>query len=57
MGQYDGKQVAITGSTSSMGLATAKLLIDQGARVLVTGSTTKTLLASAPRGLGKVLPS
>ena len=38
MGQYDGKRVVITGGTSGMGLATAKLLLDQGARVLVTGT-------------------
>ena len=43
MGQYDGKRVVITGGTSGMGLATAKLLLDQGARVLVTGSTKNTL--------------
>lgn len=42
MGQYDGKKVVITGGTSGMGLATAKLLLAQGARVLVTGSTQKT---------------
>ena len=46
MGQYDGKRVVITGGTSGMGLATAKLLLDQGARVLVTGSTKKTLDAA-----------
>lgn len=38
MGQYDGKRVVITGGTTGMGLATAKLLLDQGARVLVTGA-------------------
>ncbi len=52
MGQYDGKRVVITGGTSGMGLATAKLLLDQGARVLVTGSTKKTL-DSARDELGK----
>ena len=52
MGQYDGKRVVITGGTSGMGLATAKLLLDQGARVLVTGSTKKTL-DSAREELGK----
>ena len=52
MGKYDGKRVVITGGTSGMGLATAKLLLDQGARVLVTGSTKKTL-DSAREELGK----
>ena len=52
MGQYDGKRVVITGGTSGMGLATAKLLLDQGARVLVTGRTKKTL-DSAREELGK----
>jgi NAD(P)-dependent dehydrogenase (short-subunit alcohol dehydrogenase family) len=52
MGQYDGKRVVITGGTSGMGLATAKLLLDQGARVLVTGRT-KEALDSARQELGK----
>jgi NADPH:quinone reductase-like Zn-dependent oxidoreductase len=37
MGQYDGKRAVITGGTSGIGLATAKLLIAQGGRVLATG--------------------
>jgi NAD(P)-dependent dehydrogenase (short-subunit alcohol dehydrogenase family) len=52
MGQYDGKRAVITGGTSGMGLATAKLLLDQGARVLVTGSTKKTV-DTAREALGK----
>jgi len=52
MEHYDGKRVVITGGTSGMGLATAKLLLDQGAHVLVTGSTKKTL-DSAREELGK----
>jgi len=52
MGQYDGKRVVITGGTSGMGLATAKLLLDQGARLLVTGSTKETV-DSAREELGK----
>jgi NAD(P)-dependent dehydrogenase (short-subunit alcohol dehydrogenase family) len=52
MGQYDGKRVVITGGTSGLGLATAKLLLDQGARVLVTGRTKKAL-DSAREELGK----
>jgi NAD(P)-dependent dehydrogenase (short-subunit alcohol dehydrogenase family) len=46
MGRSEGKTVLITGGTSGMGLATSKLLLDQGARVLVTGSTKKTLDAA-----------
>src|SRR5579863_7551350 len=37
MERYQGKKVVIIGGTSGMGLATAKMLIDGGARVLVTG--------------------
>jgi NAD(P)-dependent dehydrogenase (short-subunit alcohol dehydrogenase family) len=40
---YDGKKVVVTGGTSGIGLATAKLLLDHGARVLVTGRTPVTL--------------
>ena len=37
MERYEGKKVVIIGGTSGMGLATAKMLLDGGARVLVTG--------------------
>ena len=37
MNRYDGKLAMIIGGTSGMGLATAKMLLDEGARVLVTG--------------------
>ena len=37
MARYQDKKVVILGGTSGMGLATAKMLIDEGARVLVTG--------------------
>jgi NAD(P)-dependent dehydrogenase (short-subunit alcohol dehydrogenase family) len=37
MERYQGKKVVIIGGTSGMGLATAKMLIEEGARVLVTG--------------------
>jgi NAD(P)-dependent dehydrogenase (short-subunit alcohol dehydrogenase family) len=39
MGRHDGKAVVITGGTSGIGLVTAQLLQDEGARVLVTGSS------------------
>jgi NAD(P)-dependent dehydrogenase (short-subunit alcohol dehydrogenase family) len=37
MKQYQDKKVVIIGGTSGMGLATAKMLLNGGARVLVTG--------------------
>lgn len=37
MKRYEGKKVVIIGGTSGMGLGTAKMLLDGGARVLVTG--------------------
>ncbi|MCO6000233.1 SDR family oxidoreductase [Actinoallomurus rhizosphaericola] len=37
MGRYDGKRVVITGGSSGFGLTTARLLVDDGARVLITG--------------------
>ena len=43
MKPYDGKKVVVTGGTSGIGLATAKVLLDHGARVLVTGRTAATL--------------
>jgi len=46
MGRYDNKTVVITGGTSGMGLATAKLFINEGARVIVTGSTPATIEAA-----------
>ena len=52
MGQYDGKRVVITGGTSGIGFATAKLLLDQGARVLITGRK-KAALDSVAKELGK----
>ncbi len=43
MGRYDGKRVVVTGGTSGIGLATAKLLLDDGAQVLLTGRTEATI--------------
>jgi len=52
MERYQGKKVVIIGGTSGMGLATAKMLLDGGARVLVTGRS-QAGLESAQRDLGK----
>jgi NAD(P)-dependent dehydrogenase (short-subunit alcohol dehydrogenase family) len=49
--RYEGKKVVIIGGTSGMGLATAKMLLDGGARVLVTGRS-KEGLESAQKELG-----
>jgi NAD(P)-dependent dehydrogenase (short-subunit alcohol dehydrogenase family) len=51
MQPYEGKKVVIIGGTSGMGLATAKMLLDGGARVLVTGRS-KEGLESARKELG-----
>lgn len=40
MERYAGKRAVIIGGTSGMGLETAKMLLDGGARVLVTGRST-----------------
>ena len=52
MEKYEGKKVVIIGGTSGMGLATAKMLLDGGARVLVTGLS-KAGLESAQKEIGK----
>ena len=52
MERYQDKKVVIIGGTSGMGLATAKMLLDGGARVLVTGRS-KAGLDSAQKELGK----
>jgi NAD(P)-dependent dehydrogenase (short-subunit alcohol dehydrogenase family) len=52
MDRYQGKKVVIIGGTSGMGLATAKMLLDGGARVLVTGRS-QGGLDSAQKELGK----
>jgi NAD(P)-dependent dehydrogenase (short-subunit alcohol dehydrogenase family) len=49
MGRYEGKKVVITGGTSGFGLATAQTLVEQGARVLVTGRSQESLDAAADK--------
>ena len=46
MSNYTGRRVVITGGTSGIGLATARLLVSRGARVLLTGRTKDTLDAA-----------
>lgn len=46
MNEFEHKNVVITGGTSGMGLATAQLLVDGGARVLVTGRAADALDAA-----------
>jgi NAD(P)-dependent dehydrogenase (short-subunit alcohol dehydrogenase family) len=52
MEKYQDKKVVIIGGTSGMGLATAKMLLEGGARVLVTGRS-QAGLDSAQKELGK----
>ncbi|WP_406143636.1 SDR family oxidoreductase [Streptomyces sp. NBC_01012] len=52
MGTYEGKHVVITGGSSGLGLATAQLFVDEGARVLLTGRN-QAALDSARDRLGE----
>lgn len=49
MGEYSGKNAVITGGGSGIGFATAKLLVDGGARVVITGRSRATLDAARER--------
>ena len=65
MGRYDGKNVVITGGSSGLGLAAARHLVDEGARVLVTllhemlrrgvGSGLATLCVSGGMGMAMAI--
>jgi NAD(P)-dependent dehydrogenase (short-subunit alcohol dehydrogenase family) len=46
MSRYQGKRVVVTGGTSGIGLATAKLLVGEGASVLITGRSIDTVAAA-----------
>jgi NAD(P)-dependent dehydrogenase (short-subunit alcohol dehydrogenase family) len=46
MKRLDGKKALITGGTSGIGLATAKLFLQQGAEVIVTGTSEKGIAAA-----------
>jgi NAD(P)-dependent dehydrogenase (short-subunit alcohol dehydrogenase family) len=52
MKRYEAKRAVIIGGTSGMGLATAKMLLDGGARVLVTGRS-QAGLESSQKELGR----
>lgn len=52
MNRYEGKKVVIVGGTSGIGLTTAKTLVEEGARVLVTGRS-QPALESTQRELGE----
>ncbi|MCP2165654.1 glucose 1-dehydrogenase [Goodfellowiella coeruleoviolacea] len=49
MGEYSGKNVVITGGGSGIGFGIAQLLVDRGARVLITGRSQATLDAARER--------
>jgi len=52
MGKLDGKVALITGGSRGIGFAIAQLLVDEGARVMITGRTEATL-ESARGSLGE----
>lgn len=55
-GRYEGKNAVITGGSSGLGLAAAQFLVDNGARVMVTGRTRQTLEDAGRRLGGNAIP-
>lgn len=49
MGRYDGKNIVITGGSNGFGFTTAKLSVEGGARVLITGRSRETLDSARER--------
>ena len=49
---FDGRTALVTGGSSGIGLATARMLRDHGARVAITGRSAQRL-AAARRELGE----
>lgn len=45
MGRYETKRAVVTGGSAGIGLATARLLVDEGAEVLITGRNQAVLTA------------
>jgi NAD(P)-dependent dehydrogenase (short-subunit alcohol dehydrogenase family) len=61
MGRYEGKKAVITGGTTGIGLATARLLVSEGARLVVTGRSAGAIAAAraelgARAGIAKFVP-